>query len=179
MTKKSPEQKAFESSAYLDPKKWPAIKSKLKPRCSGHCCENVCIPISPEQLKASFLKRSAEDKARLSTSESWWNNAFIDIDLIYPMLRFKREQRVHEDSGDLNKSLAEKASGDGKYYVYSCVHYEKRTGNCGIYDIRPDMCKVHGLNGCGYKGCTYKPAVLLKKKHRKKQVKEAANTLES
>jgi len=172
--KKSLGQKTYESSALLNPKKWAKIKSKLKSRCSGHCCQNVCIAISPERLKASYLLKGRDKENRIFSSKEYWNNDFIDIDLIYPMLRFKRKQTVHEDSGDLDPGLAKKFSKGSKYYVYSCVHHDTKTGNCTIYDIRPEMCRTHGLSGCGYTGCTNKPAVLLKKTHRKEQAKEAA-----
>lgn len=47
-------------------------------------------------------------------------------------------------------------SADGrKDYRYRCVHLQE-DGNCGIYEIRPTMCRDYPYDkGCTFDGCTW------------------------
>ena len=50
-------------------------------------------------------------------------------------------------------------------YRYRCKHWDPETGDCTIYDIRPQMCRDYpGAHGCNYAACTW---------HSRRQEKKA------
>jgi len=92
-------------------------------RC-GYCCENLSISISPKELKENYIGWKDSIKS---------HESYRGIDLIYPMLRFKKYDKKN------------------RRYIYSCVYLkrvingDKRIAVCGIYEIRPEMCKEYGM----------------------------------
>ena len=84
-------------------------------RC-GKCCSELHLPYSPTEL------RSAYNDWINGKDDSWKPN---DIHLLYPMLRLVKK------TGDYG-------------YTYRCVHVsfdKNEKATCGIYKIRPEMCK--------------------------------------
>ena len=82
--------------------------------CRGNCCLKFTINHSPEKIKQLYLE---------------WRDQGVkntDVYLIYPMLIY----------------LGKEGTGDNVNYFYTCKHLTRR-GECEIYDIRPEMCKVY------------------------------------
>lgn len=111
-------------------------------RC-GRCCQDVRLAESPDMLERAY---------RYWKKSPSIDPAFSEIYLIYPMLRFVRE--------DPREDLP---------YHYRCVHYgldELGIPSCAIHPIRPMMCRdfpfyedtahldregpVSPYEGCGY-----------------------------
>lgn len=130
--------------------------------CSGHCCEDIGLDVSPEDMRASYM-RWLESQGRECRGPEIGMNAerikmrrdttplYQDIHLIYPMLRFLRQDTIHPDGGrEVGRPI----------YHYTCNHYDAAKGRCGIYAIRPVMCSSFGANssGCGYAACTWAEA---------------------
>lgn len=119
-------------------------------RCSGHCCMNLGIEVSPEALERSYLewKASPYEKINMTGIETKKIPAYHEIWLLYPMLQFLYADNIHPDG---------EAERDDKIYHYKCKNFID--GNCSIYAHRPNMCSSFGNdNGCGYKECTWKAA---------------------
>ena len=110
-------------------------------RCTGgHCCRLFYLPYSPEELAENYRAwRVQEPKDRNG------HNQLIDIHLIAPMVRYAGLCERSPWSGE----TLEKPS-----HYYRCAHLSDQ-GDCQIYDIRPQMCRVYP-NGreCTYHGCT-------------------------
>lgn len=86
-------------------------------RC-GRCCQDVRLAESPDMLERAYLYWKKSPSIEPSFSE---------IYLIYPMLRFVREE-----------------PGEDLPYHYTCVHYrldDAGLPSCGIHPIRPRMCR--------------------------------------
>jgi Fe-S-cluster containining protein len=89
------------------------FKKLLGHRCSGNCCKDFYLPISPKELWLSYKKFKGEiedDKVTI----------IQDIEIIYPMVKFLR--------------IDERGN-----HKYSCKHLKR--GNCSIYKTRPKMCR--------------------------------------
>jgi len=109
---------------------WNLDIAQIEGKCNrcGQCCLDVQIPISPQELEESY--------------SNWRNNRkgikYIDIELIYPMLKFKFQEN--------------------NLYHYECIHVELLANGlacCKIYDHRPNMCRSFMGGGKQYDGCGY------------------------
>lgn len=151
-------------------------------RCTGHCCEDFSIEVSPEELAGSYqrwlgmshypethtgdMEITASKGKGLLGRPSGINydggcaKIYADIHLIYPMLEFIKKDRSHQD----NPGHAMPRT----VYHYRCKHFNKEKKMCGIYDIRPQICRAYGLLGCGYKKCTWKKATDIRKADKEK-----------
>lgn len=98
-------------------------------RCTGHCCEDFILPLSPSELHT----RVEEHK---------------DNDLIARMVLYKGKYRAVDRN----------FPGEPEAHHYTCRHFDKATRNCAIYEQRPDMCRDHPYNKpCTFKGCELTP----------------------
>lgn len=144
-------------------KKVATKKRKAKPakketkRCTGHCCQKFFLPHSPAELRAAYMhwvkSRDPKYEHPLMLGEHSYGGRvalIIDIHLIYPMVRFitradKPPYRVAKKH-DFTK---------GAHY-YTCVHWDKKSRFCSIYEIRPQMCSEYPYHGaCNYAACTW------------------------
>lgn len=136
-------------------------------RCTGHCCEDVGLSLSPAQLRDGYMAfirppefREAErpsmhaqdGRGRMSQVEG----IYQDIALIYPMLTYSHQDYQHEDR---DKDAPADPNRPAVYH-YSCKHFDRRARACTIYDIRPKMCSSFASceRGCGYAKCTWTEA---------------------
>lgn len=136
-------------------------------RCTGHCCKNIGLPVSPEEMKDSYnawIKRSGNEsfsKAVLSMSKKeTYLKVYSEIHLVYPMLTYLRKSTTHPDGGKQGKGNGEKPT----VYHYKCKHLIN--SKCSIYEDRPEMCRSHAREsmGCGYTQCKWDDAVERRKK---------------
>ncbi len=103
-------------------------------RCTGHCCRNFPLPLSPEE----FQSEAANIKAR--TIESDRDREFVQVaSMLIPL------------------GVSSKPYSDGRVqYRYSCKNFSA-TGDCSIYETRPRMCSDYPYGGdCDHvtSGCT-------------------------
>ena len=137
---------------------------KLHNRCMGECCEDIGLRISPAALEKSYLKwrrmafykNLTEDvNGTLKDDKDVWD--INEIFLLYPMLKYTGKNHKHpESSNKITKEL---------YYHYTCVHFDSKSRRCGIYKIRPMMCRTYPNSGiCRNPKCRWKKQIEARKK---------------
>lgn len=148
-------------------------KTKPKPsepvasaqRCTGHCCKHFYLPYGPEEMKAEYRRwlvlngehrRSGIEALSMGPPEGLRGGAkestIIDIHLIYPMLIYLGRFR---DQLPYKPVRPPESLGEG-VHIYTCKHLDRKTGDCTIYEIRPQMCREYPYSGlCNYAGCTW------------------------
>jgi Fe-S-cluster containining protein len=100
--------------------------NKLTNGCTGECCREFPMSTPYAVLMDNYKAWISGNKDGLTIIN--------DIHLIFPMVR-----RVRKEDGN---------------QLYSCVHWDRKTKLCGIYDIRPQMCRDYPYGGQCYKhGC--------------------------
>lgn len=104
-------------------------------RCSGHCCDYFALGGPPSEVDARIERtaaRVAPDDPRLAE----WRQ-------IRAMVRYR------------GLVTNPNRPGTPPDYWYTCEHYDRATGDCGIYETRPAMCRAYP-NGkpCPNAGCT-------------------------
>lgn len=116
-------------------------------RCSGHCCEQFSLPIGPEELEANY-RRWLTDGEPIGMNNQHPRTYYQDIHLIYPMVRYLG---FHDrDPPKVNPTNV------GAVHWYTCKHFDPKSRDCTIYDIRPQMCRSYpGSAGCNYAECTW------------------------
>lgn len=125
-------------------------------RCTGHCCQNFFLPLSPDELDRAY-RRWLAGGTQLSMSGAATLPIFNDIYLIAPMVIYlgpdaKTPKRVNPT----DEALLGKPALPG--HRYRCKHFDAKAKVCSIYDIRPVMCRDYpGKEGstCNYAGCTW------------------------
>lgn len=107
-------------------------------RCTGHCCERFTLPYDYDTMQARLAD------SRLETPKE---PVITDIEIIAPMIIPLGEEHWDPATGnDL----------DGRtIHHYTCKNFNKSTGDCGIYEKRPQMCRDYPYDRpCHYNGCT-------------------------
>ena len=145
----------------------------LQDRCTGECCKDIGLPYSPEVLKSAYKLwlAGAPDKKPLNMSQNTHEYpVWADIWLIYPMLRYTHTDNKHPENP--------KEKTHAPIYHYTCIHFDKKTGNCGIYDIRPWMCSSYpNKEYCNNPKCKWKEKVEARpKKMSKKLIEKMSQT---
>lgn len=130
-------------------------------RCTGHCCEDFTLPISPMQFSwwAKLLKLGKKPFYWRMYGRRYWpgevsmnagslaNYQPEEIAKVSDMVIFKYASKTCK--GNPNRKI------DHILYHYTCKHFDKKSGNCLNYEDRPDMCRMYPNAGtCKYKGCT-------------------------
>jgi Fe-S-cluster containining protein len=120
-------------------------KSKTD-RCTGDCCKRFSIRYSPSEIREHYAKwlKALKEGAPLSR-----DIGFEDIWTIALMVRYLGTDDIGVDGNKLN----------AKAHWYTCIHFNKETNDCDIYEQRPAMCRNYPYGSpCLYPGCTYKEA---------------------
>lgn len=128
-------------------------------RCSGHCCSNFYLPFSPEEIEAKYVLwtkfQGSGDKTNImsmSVADQFQGcdtKTPIDIHLIFPMLSYLGQ--------DVMPRQVRRVEPDPDRHYYSCKHWDQETGDCTIYEHRPQMCREYPYRGkCNYAACTWK-----------------------
>jgi len=131
-------------------------------RCTGHCCKDFTLPVSPMQFAwwAKLIKLGKKPWRMVHTKYRAWQGEIYntnsgykthynidEIAKIADMVIFKRADKTC--NGNPNRKI------DHVLYHYTCKHFDQKSGNCMNYENRPDMCRVYPNGGvCKYKGCT-------------------------
>ena len=125
-------------------------------RCTGQCCRDFVLPYSPAELR-----QRARAHARFQRTGKWPGPASNKSPLlvrvgptdvqVLTMVRWlgftnKLDPATTQDGQTVTTS--------GKpVHRYTCKNFDGT--NCMIYDTRPRMCRVYGVeNTCEHKGCT-------------------------
>ncbi len=131
-------------------------------RCTGHCCEDFTLPVSPMQFKwwAKLIKLGKRVGMMKHTPFRKWlgelydsNRGYFstlepdDVAKIADMVQFKYASKTCK--GNPGRKIP------NLLYHYTCKHYDKKSGNCMNYEDRPGMCRAYpNVGECSYKGCT-------------------------
>lgn len=105
-------------------------------RCTGHCCECFWLHGDYESFKAKVEAGCVVDGPQI-------------LDMIIPL-----NLQVYPTCDNLvDRGLEGKPIQGGAFYTCRHLTPDKQ---CGIYDIRPDMCSGYPYGGrCEYINCTW------------------------
>lgn len=129
---------------------------KKTDRCTGHCCRDFSLRFSPEELMAAYRRwQSGGRGERLTMSGAPRGVELAEIHLIAPMVvhlgHTERTPRLVNPTDD--ELIGKPVRG----HRYRCKHWDPKTGDCTIYEIRPLMCRDYpGRRECSYAACTWK-----------------------
>jgi Fe-S-cluster containining protein len=125
-------------------------------RCTGDCCRAFVLNASPEELRtwsAAHLRSALAAGRPLihSEREQWFiATMLIPLDL----------ENLPEDAVKAMGPKAVEEARAGNHVLYTCKHLNRETGDCSVYDDRPNMCRIYPDNGfaphggCGFPNCT-------------------------
>lgn len=100
-------------------------------RCTGHCCRDFHLPVSPMELEFQKKRQTQLGSSRFGS----------DILKIANMV-------IYRFSAKFRGVITNR---------YTCKNYNKETGDCMDYENRPRMCSEYPYGKvCDYKDCTYK-----------------------
>jgi len=138
------------------------MRSVMGNRCVGHCCKDIGLSQSPEQLEHSYRRWVADqsyDSIPIVNGDQSASAIFGEVWLLYPMLTFIKKDLKHPEG-----------SNKKPVYHYKCKNFDSKKKICTIYDIRPSMCRSFGSGdrGCGYKSCKWDSATKKWKNNQKK-----------
>ena len=111
-------------------------------RCSGACCRCFSLPHSPAELWDNYDRwaNGVEEPPPGQTG------ILIDIHILAPMVMYV---------GTRPPDWAGFSHADPGYY-YTCKHFSAATGDCTIYERRPQVCRDFPYGRpCEFKGCTW------------------------
>lgn len=150
---------------------------KAEDRCTGHCCQKLTIPFSPEKLREAYdawLRSQNGYPIHMNHTEDN-QKIYSDIHLIAPMLEHLGEFEVSPVK-QVNKLIRIGKPTKGHYY--RCKNFDTKKKICTIYEIRPHMCRSYP-NGhpCNYSGCTW--STHKAKKETPKQTRERRKKLKA
>ncbi len=95
-----------------------------RPRCTGNCC-------------------------RAFTTEK----PYAEIQREYELSRTRPEQVTIPDVATVASMLIPLGVFRGQE-LFTCKHHDTKSGNCTIYETRPQMCRgFPGANPCPYRNC--------------------------
>ncbi len=113
-------------------------------RCTGRCCEAFFIASSVEELLALAERaETVQERTEIATIAGM----IVTVREVFP-------GDPHPGSDDTEHTA--RMAG----FVYTCRHYDDRTGNCEIYESRPSMCSSYPYERgrCGFAACTWSEA---------------------
>lgn len=128
---------------------WSKVRQEIG-RCSGHCCRAFTIPIQPETMEKMRIAVENQEKGEPWPNGLWKPN---DIHIVATMVRPFGPFHILTPAGD-------KFRFDSPQAWYSCKHHDAESGDCRIYDERPEMCREHPYGEeCNYVDCTMQQVV--------------------
>lgn len=130
-------------------------------RCTGHCCRRFSLPFSPEEWKASYEQELRIQSGELKENPDpngppWPLPRPVDVMIVAQMII---PLGAHNWSPQTGKPYADDGQGDRLGHHYTCKHLDDATGNCRIYETRPEVCRKYPYGRpCGYTECTWDAA---------------------
>lgn len=122
----------------------------MSDRCTGHCCRQLTIPASPDELRKDYEDWHQQKLLDWAGVPYELPNYRPEIHIIAPMLTHLGEfdappiEAVHS---------VEYPPGEKRHW-YTCKHLIDN--NCSIYEIRPTMCSDYPYSDdCNYADCTW------------------------
>lgn len=94
-------------------------------RCTGRCCRDFDLPFTPDALRAAAATARAAREAQEPTAPG----AVARV----------RNAEVEQIAAMVIPLRPE--PGAPTRYRYRCANYDEDSGDCAIYDRRPDMCR--------------------------------------
>lgn len=103
-------------------------------RCTGHCCRRFPLSQSYAEVK------EAAEKVKAGGHDRFQDSVFV-ADMLVPL-----GLQVANGSGEMRE-------------FFTCRHLDASTGDCGVYEQRPTLCREHPFYGrsegtCHTPGCT-------------------------
>jgi Fe-S-cluster containining protein len=154
------------------------MKKPKVDRCTGHCCRDFSLPLSPDELQTAYLRWYASQggKTQITKEGRKPGPLYTDIHLIAPMVEYlgytEKMPKVVNPPDDVLRGKPERG------HRYRCKHLDQKTRNCTIYDIRPTMCQDYpGKHSCNYAGCTWKSRKQKRETRKEREVRRS-NLLE-
>ncbi len=126
-------------------------------RCTGHCCEKLTIPYSPDELWAAYHRWQKGQVKSVSMNQSESSPLLMEIHLIAPMLEYlgQFDQPPMDIVNPSDAALLGRSSANPNHY-YRCKHFDPKKKICTIYEHRPVMCREYPYGDpCKYRDCTW------------------------
>lgn len=124
-------------------------------RCTGDCCRLFTLPFSPAELERRMLDVQADiDAGGISADRA------CDTIQMATMAAFVGEVTPdqHTRHAALEPDFPWAEHKTEPTYWYTCRNLLPN-GNCGIYAVRPAVCRTYPNKGqCLYAGCTWQAA---------------------
>lgn len=133
------------------------MSSKKPPtdRCTGHCCQNFHLPLSPDDLDRGYAQWKSGGK-QITMSGATPPPVWQDIHLIAPMVVWLGPDATRPKQINPRDSIL-LGEVDPAGHRYRCKHFDANEKLCTIYEIRPAMCRNYpGGKPCNYASCTWK-----------------------
>lgn len=112
-------------------------------KCGGKCCENVYIPLEPEDLLRLgnvYLEMRDHDPESFKINQQNYEDIIMFSKILEPQ---KKRIYFTEYSSELQ----------GKQTRYKCLKFDKKKRICTIYEKRPSTCRIHPVDACFHRGC--------------------------
>lgn len=135
-------------------------------RCTGHCCQNFYMPLSPDELERGYRRWSTDGGTQIQMNGKRDSPIYRDIHLIAPMVVYLGpDAKMSRCVNPTDETLLGKPELPS--HRYRCKHFDPKAKVCTIYDIRPAMCRdypgedwpnasIEKRATCNYAGCTWK-----------------------
>lgn len=118
-------------------------------RCTGDCCRSFYLPYTSDDLRRAFAAWLAS-KPVFEDASGVERSLPAEVWLLAPMARSLGVYAVNPTSG---------AKLDQPHELFTCAHFNPENGHCGIYEMRPTMCREYPYGKqCEYDGCTHDEA---------------------
>ena len=112
--------------------------------CTGRCCQSFVMSSTWAEIQ--------EDYRRWRKTGAW---RFQEIEkvgaMLIPLGTYGPDEHPEGYTEEQLRCLGSSIARDRM--VYTCMHFDRKTGLCGDYENRPGLCRRHPTDGrCGY-GC--------------------------
>lgn len=100
-------------------------------RCTGHCCRRFSLHFSPEILQSMAANEESSFQP--------------EIKVIAEMVEYLGKSDIGSDGRRMSAAV----------HWYSCKNLDDKSGDCSIYETRPEMCRQFPYEQkCQFSGCT-------------------------
>lgn len=127
-------------------------------RCTGDCCRAFILNATHEELlawAAGHIRRAMVERRPLNDHE---REQVAIARMVVPLDVFSLDEARRKALGPDALKLAQDLAGVQQHYT--CKWFDDESGNCTIYEHRPNMCRLYPDNGfaahggCAFPNCT-------------------------